>query len=152
MKRSCMLFILILLSGLSNAQHLKSPQKMKLNAGIITSKLAETKEFYTNILGFGISYENDFYLLLHAPGKQAELSFLLPNHASQQPLFQQPFQGQGMYLTIEVEDVDRLYQELKKKKVEIKIDLRNEPWGDRHFAISDPNGIAIDLVKYTRPE
>lgn len=125
---------------------------MKLNAGIITSKLAETKAFYTHILGFGVSFENDFYLLLHTPGKQAELSFLLPGHASQQPLFHPVFQGEGMYLTIEVEDVDQIYQELKKKKVDIKIDIRNEPWGDRHFAITDPNGIAIDIVKYTDPE
>lgn len=125
---------------------------MKLNAGIITSKLAETKAFYTGLLGFGVSFENDFYLLLHAPGKQAELSFLLPEHSSQQPLFHPPFQGQGMYLTIEVEDVDLIYQELKKKKVDIRIDIRNEPWGDRHFAITDPNGIAIDIVKYTDPE
>lgn len=124
---------------------------MKLNAGIITSKLAETKAFYTDILGFGVSFENDFYLLLHAPGKQSELSFLLPGHASQQALFHQAFQGQGMYLTIEVEDIDLMYQELKKK-IEIKIDIRDEPWGDRHFAITDPNGIAIDIVKYTDPE
>jgi uncharacterized glyoxalase superfamily protein PhnB len=54
-----------------------------------------------------------------------------------------------MYLTIEVEDVDKLYKELKKKGVRIEIDLRDEPWGDRHFAISDPNGIGIDLVRYS---
>jgi uncharacterized glyoxalase superfamily protein PhnB len=53
-----------------------------------------------------------------------------------------------MYLTIEVDDVDKLYSELKTKEIEIKIELRDEPWGDRHFAISDPNGIAIDIVKY----
>ncbi|RYY52113.1 MAG: glyoxalase, partial [Chitinophagaceae bacterium] len=23
------------------------------------------------------------------------------------------------------------------------------PWGDRHFAITDPNGVGIDLVKYS---
>jgi len=122
---------------------------MKLNAGIITNKLAETKTFYTTILDFGVIFENEFYLLLHTPNKEAEISFLLPNHPSQQPLFQKPFQGQGMYLTIEVEDVDKVYNELKKKGVEIKIDIRNEPWGDRHFAIQDPNGIGIDIVKYS---
>jgi catechol 2,3-dioxygenase-like lactoylglutathione lyase family enzyme len=106
--------------GLSIAQQLKPQQKMKLNAGIITSKLAETKAFYTTILGFGVSFENDFYLLLHTPGKQAELSFLLPGHASQQPLFHPEFQGQGMYLTIEVEDVDLIYQELKKDEDQLK--------------------------------
>jgi catechol 2,3-dioxygenase-like lactoylglutathione lyase family enzyme len=123
--------------------------KMKLNAGIITAKLAETKDFYTKTLGFGVTFENEFYLLMHTPNKEAELSFLLPDHPSQQVLFQKPFQGQGMYLTIEVDDVDMVYSSLKKKGVTINIDIRNEPWGDRHFAIEDPNGIGIDIVKYS---
>lgn len=122
---------------------------MKLNAGIITPKLAETKAFYTEILGFGVTFENEFYLLLHTPNHEAEISFLLPNHPSQQPVFQSPFQNQGVYLTIEVADVDRLYKELKQKNVELVVDLRDEPWGDRHFAIQDPNGIGIDIVKYS---
>lgn len=122
---------------------------MKLNAGIVTSRLAETKAFYTQTLGFGITFENEFYLLLHTPGGGSEISFLLPHHPSQQPLFHKAFPGQGMYLTIEVDDVDKLYKELKNKGVPIQIDLRDEPWGDRHFAISDPNGIGIDLVKYS---
>ena len=121
---------------------------MKLNAGIVTDKIAETRAFYTEVLNFGVTFENEFYLLLHTPDEQNEISFLLPNHPSQQPLFHQPFNGQGMYLTIEVDDVDKIYKSLKKKGIEIKIDLRDEPWGDRHFAISDPNGIGIDIVKY----
>ncbi|CEN51796.1 VOC family protein [Capnocytophaga canis] len=125
---------------------------MKLNAGIITKKLAETKAFYTEILNFGVSFENEFYLLLHTPNQEAEISFLLPNHPSQQPIFQKPFQNQGVYLTIEVENVDEVYKELKNKNIPIEIELRNEPWGDRHFAIKDPNGIGIDIVTYTKPE
>ena len=130
----------------------KNQIKMKLNAGIITEKMAETKTFYTKILGFGVTFENEFYLLLHTPNKEAEISFLLPNHPSQQPIFQKKFNGQGMYLTIEVDDVDKIYAEMKKKKVDIKIDIRNEEWGDRHFAIQDPNGIGIDIVKYSPKE
>ena len=122
---------------------------MKLNAGIVTSKLAETKNFYTKHLNFGVTFENDFYLLMHTPGQGAEISFLLPDHPSQQSLFQKSFKGQGMYLTIEVDDVDRIYREIKSTGVEIKIELRDEPWGDRHFAIQDPNGIGIDIVKYS---
>lgn len=127
----------------------KKSYNMKLNAGIITPKLAETKTFYTEKLGFGVTFENEFYLLLHTPNREAEISFLLPKHPSQQALFQEPFQNQGVYLTIEVDDVDSIYQNLKEQGVEIKIDIRNEPWGDRHFAIQDPNGVGIDFVKYT---
>lgn len=142
--------LLILLSGAAH-RALNQPTIMKLNAGIITSRIQETKAFYTEVLGFGITFENDFYLLMHTPDQQAQLSFLLPGHPSQQPLFHQPFTGQGVYLTIEVDDVDRLYQELKQKSVPIRIELRTEPWGDRHFAIEDPNGVGIDLVTYSPP-
>lgn len=122
---------------------------MKLNAGIITNKLAATKSFYTEVLGFGVTFENEFYLLMHTPGHTSELSFLLPDHPSQQSLFQPAFGGQGVYLTIEVDDVDKLYEEIRNKGIDIKIEIRDEPWGDRHFAIQDPNGVGIDLVKYS---
>ena len=100
---------------------------MKLNAGIITEKLAESKAFYTQVLQFGVTFENDFYLLLHTPNQEAEISFLLPNHPSQQPLFQKSFTQQGVYLTIEVENVDDYYHKLKEQGVPIAIDLREEP-------------------------
>lgn len=125
---------------------------MKLNAGIITTRIQETKAFYTEYLNFGVTFENEFYLLLHTRGHSSELSFLLPEHPSQQPLFQKAFCGEGVYLTIEVNDVDALFDDLKQKGVPIEIDLRDEPWGDRHFAIRDPNGIGIDLVKYAPPQ
>jgi len=125
---------------------------MKLNAGVITEKLAESKAFYSRNLGFGITFENEFYLLMHTPNKQTEISFLLPNHPTQQPFFQKAYSGKGMYLTIEMDEVDSLYNELKSKGVDIKVDLRDEAWGDRHFSIEDPNGIGIDIVKYSSPD
>lgn len=129
----------------------KKDLKMKLNAGIITEKIDETKKFYSEALGFGVTFENDFYLLMHTPNHSAFLSFLLPNHPTQKSLFQKPFQQQGMYLTIEVDNVDEYYKMIKDKGIDIKIELRNEPWGDRHFAIQDPNGIGIDIVTYKAP-
>jgi catechol 2,3-dioxygenase-like lactoylglutathione lyase family enzyme len=154
MKHICSLtFIITIFSVVSAYSQTKSvtpnTTTMKMNAGIVTTKLAESKAFYTSNLGFGVTFENEFYLLLHSPNKQAELSFLLPDHPTQQPLFQKAFQGQGVYLTIEVDDVDKLYKDLKQKGVAIKIELRDEPWGDRHFAIEDPNGVGVDIVKYS---
>lgn len=143
--------VMVCAAALSQQSH-KKTDSMKLNAGIITEKMEETKKFYTEILDFGVSFENEFYILLHTPNGEAQLSFLLPDHPSQKPIFQKPFKGQGMYLTIEVDDVDKLYNELKQKEVAIEIEIRNEPWGDRHFAIVDPNGIGIDFVTYTAPQ
>lgn len=150
--KKIMLFIAtvcLMANGYSQTKSLNQPKKMKLNAGIVTSKIAETKAFYMDHLNFGVTFENEFYLLLHTPAHEAEISFLLPNHPSQQSLFHKPFQGQGIYLTIEVENVDEVYKKLKSKGIPIKIDIRNESWGDRHFAIEDPNGVAIDIVTYS---
>jgi catechol 2,3-dioxygenase-like lactoylglutathione lyase family enzyme len=112
---------------------IKNQNKMKLNAGVLTTKLAESKAFYTNYLGFGVTFENEFYLLLHTPNHEAEISFLLPNHPSQQPFFHKPFLGQGMYLTIEVDDVDSIYNDLKKKGVTIKVEHPKRTLGRQAF-------------------
>lgn len=122
---------------------------MKLNAGVVTEKIKESKDFYSKVLGFGVTFENDFYLLMHTPSGQYEISFLLPNHPSQQPLFRAPFSGSGMYLTIEVDDVESLYEKIISMGVKVEIELRQEPWGDKHFAVRDPNGIGVDIVRYT---
>lgn len=125
---------------------------MKMNAGIITENIKESKEFYTNVLDFGVTFENEFYLLMHTPDHSAEISFLLPNHPSQEPIFQKASNGQGTYLTIEVDNVDEHYEKIKAKNAHIVVDLKDEVWGDRHFAIVDPNGIGIDIVTYSKPE
>jgi len=74
MKKIMIVFTLICLAFVVNAQT-KNKKKMKLNAGIISTKLAESKAFYTGILGFGVTFENEFYLLLHTPDRSDEISF-----------------------------------------------------------------------------
>lgn len=149
---------IILIAGISIAlvaygavPELKGQTTMKLNAGIITKKLSETKEFYTGKLGFTVIFENEFYLLLQTPGGSDQISFLVPDHPTQRPVFQSAFAGKGVYLTIEVENADTEYKRVKALGIPIEIELRNEEWGDRHFAIKDPNGIGIDIVTYTKP-
>lgn len=125
---------------------------MKLNAGIITSKLKETKEFYIEKLGFGIVAELDWFIQLHTPNKDFEISFMAPNLPSQPPIFSPEFNNKGIFLTIEVEDVDAWYEEIKKRGIPIEVEMKDETWGDRHFAVVDPNGIGIDFVHHTPPQ
>jgi catechol 2,3-dioxygenase-like lactoylglutathione lyase family enzyme len=124
---------------------------MRLNAGIITTKLQESKMFYKEVLGFGVTFENEWFVLLHTPDKSTEIGFLQPQLPFQDPLFQTAFPGKGVYFTIEVEEVDTLYHQLKARGITIEVELRDEPWGDRHFAILDPNGIGVDIVTYSGP-
>jgi catechol 2,3-dioxygenase-like lactoylglutathione lyase family enzyme len=127
----------------------KKEKSMKLNAGVITTKLAETKKFYQEVLGFEIRFESDWFILLNAPGGKDEIAFLLPDHPSQAKIFQPAFGGRGVFLTIEVDDVDTEYKRIREMKIPVEVELRDEQWGDRHFAIVDPNGIGVDVVTHT---
>ncbi len=122
---------------------------MKLNAGIITTKLSESKKFYQDVLGFGIRYESDWFVLMHTPDGSDEIAFMLPDQASQAPVFQPVFGGKGVFFTIEVDDVDAEYKRISELKVPIEVELKDEEWGDRHFAVLDPNGIGVDIVRHT---
>lgn len=147
--------ILILIALLTdmhiNSSNLNSPD-MKLNAGIITTKLQETKQFYLQTLNFTVKFENEWFILLQTPDGNDQLAIMQPDHPSQQKIFQPAFSGKGIFLTIEVDDVNAEYERIKKSGTPIEVELRNEPWGDRHFAIVDPNGIGVDIVKYTAPQ
>jgi catechol 2,3-dioxygenase-like lactoylglutathione lyase family enzyme len=152
MNKSLVVIFLVLSTGPLAHSQISDTPRMKLNAGIITAKLKETRSFYQEILKFGITFENEFYMLMHTPGHQYEISFLLPDHPSQNRIFQTAFTGKGLYLTLEVDDVDCEYKRISALGVPIEVELRDEPWGDRHFAIVDPNGIGIDIVTYSAPK
>lgn len=42
-------------------------------------------------------------------------------------------------------------QRLREAGVEITMPLREEPWGERLFQITDPNGLIIQFVEWTTP-
>ena len=119
---------------------------MKLNVGIITQYINESKTFYIDKLGFEIVFENEWFLLISTPDGKYNLAFMIPDHPSQKPIFQNEFNGKGIFITIEVQNVDEKYEEIKKLNIPIEVEIRDEEWGDRHFAIVDPNGIGIDFV------
>ena len=122
---------------------------MRLHTGFITDKLEESKEFYVGNFGFEVQFESDWFVLLKVGN--SELAFMVPNHPSQRPVFQSQFNGKGAWVTLEVEDVDAEFERVKQLGIPIEIELRDEEWGDRHFAVVDPNGIGVDVIIFSQP-
>lgn len=118
--------------------------------GIVTSKLQESKEFYTKNLEFSVKFENEWFVLLERDGR--EVAFMIPNLAFQNQIFRGEFGGKGLWLTIEVSDVEAEYKRIQNLDVSLVVELRQEEWGETHFSIVDPNGIGVDFVKYKTPE
>lgn len=123
---------------------------MSFYNGIITSKIKETKVFYTEKLCFTVRFENEWFVLLERD--EREIAFMLPKLEFQNEIFRDEFGGKGLWLTIEVENVEAEYKKIKNSDVAIAVELRTEDWGETHFSVVDPNGIGIDFVHYKSPE
>ena len=123
---------------------------MKLWSGVVTEKVQESKHFYVRLFDCEVVYETDWFVLLELGGP--ELGFMSPNLESQAPIFRPAFQGKGVWITVDVDDADAEHQRIQTLGVTIEVALRDEPWGDRHFVVIDPNGIAVDVVQRRQPE
>ncbi len=81
----------------------------RVDATISTSKLQESKEFYMKHFDYKLVFESDWYIELIMPGVScAGISFTLPQREAGEF-----FNGKGLILSFEVEDVDAEYERLK---------------------------------------
>lgn len=57
----------------------------------------------------------------------------------------------GLILAFTVTDLEAEERRLCGEGVAITMPLREEPWGERLFQVTDPNGIVIQLVEWVTP-
>ncbi|MFI6481325.1 VOC family protein [Nonomuraea sp. NPDC050663] len=113
---------------------------------ICTSKIDESREFYTEVMGFETTFEADWYVSLRLPGAVPyELALLDFQHPTLPAAYRAPVQG--LLLNFEVEDVDAEYERLVVRGgLKAELELRSEDFGQRHFIVADPNGVLIDVI------
>lgn len=114
---------------------------------ICTAKLPETKAFYLDNFPFETTFEADWYVSLRLKGERPfELALLDYRHETIPEGFRKPFAG-GLLVNFEVEDVDGVYRAFRAAGLPVRLELRDEAFGQRHFITSDPNGVLIDVIK-----
>jgi uncharacterized glyoxalase superfamily protein PhnB len=122
-----------------------------LYAVIVTEQHAECRAFYVRWFGFQVVFEATWFAYLVATGDHGfGLAFMTPDHPSQPP-GPETFTGQGMFLTLQVEDAAAEFERLKRAGLPIAYPLRDEPWGQRRFAVVDPAGTWVDVVEQIEP-
>ena len=122
---------------------------MRLSVEVYTPKITESKAFYCTHLGFRIKQELEgFVVLQHVVDTAYEIMFCVPDSPFVDPLFRPAYTGQGLIFQMEVGNVNAEYSRLQKEGVPITLPLKDEPVNGRHFTVSDPNGILVDIVEY----
>jgi catechol 2,3-dioxygenase-like lactoylglutathione lyase family enzyme len=116
---------------------------------IITAKFTQSRAFYQK-LGFTPVFDGEWYCqLVWADFPSVQLGLMKPGHETQPAIFHTATLGEGSVLCLEVEDAGIAAKELRNADFEFAMELRDEPWGQRHFALLDPNGVRIDVASQT---
>jgi catechol 2,3-dioxygenase-like lactoylglutathione lyase family enzyme len=118
----------------------------------VTKKIPATKKFYQQWFGYEIVFESTWFILLASPGEHPTLLAFIDEEHPSSPPSPRVFSGDGAFYTLDVTDAKALYDAMKTGGAEFTYHLKDEPWGQRRFAVTDPNGIWIDVVEQIQPQ
>ena len=115
---------------------------------IQTKHIDESREFYVRYFNARITFDCGWYVSLHLgdADNSPELAFMSPQQPSDKP-----FSGTGLTYNFQVDDVDQEYNRLKEAGITPIMPPEDHPWGDRGFAIQDPNGMVIYIYTSIEP-
>ncbi|PRY00618.1 VOC family protein [Allonocardiopsis opalescens] len=118
---------------------------------LCTTALAESRAFYTSLLGFEPTFAADWYVSLRRADAPAyELALVDAGHPSVPEGFGVP--ARGLLLNLEVDDVDAEYERLVRRAgLRPVLELRSEDFGQRHFIVADPGGVLVDVITPIEP-
>lgn len=120
---------------------------------LMTEQVEATAEFYRNHFGFETVFEADWYVSLRLTRDARtsfELAVLKPGHPTVPAAYRHSVNG--LILNFEVDDADAEYDRLiVREKLPLRLDLRDEEFGQRHFMTNDPNGVLIDVIQIIPP-
>lgn len=117
---------------------------------LMTGDVAGTAAFYKEHFRFEALFESDWYVHLRSTeDKRVNLGLVQGDHETI------PESGRGrvsgLLINFEVRDPDAVYERVKAAGLPILLSLRDEPFGQRHFITTDPNGVLIDVIKPIPP-
>lgn len=111
---------------------------------VVADDLAAMRDFYTGFLGFTAAYDSDWFIDLQSPGEPLlEIGVWVAGHELLPAGLAGP--PQGVMIDVVVDDVDRSYADARDRALEILIELRDEPYGQRRFVTKDPAGTFVEV-------
>jgi catechol 2,3-dioxygenase-like lactoylglutathione lyase family enzyme len=110
----------------------------RIKPNIRSDHFAESREFYNHVIGLEGGDGLDWILFFGTDKREVELSVMkLDIKAHVHP-----------DVSIEVDDVDNVYERAVAAGAEIVYPLTDEEWGLRRFFVRDPNGAVINVTEH----
>ena len=124
---------------------------MKITASAISltvDDVAASAAFMKGHFGFSEDMAADGFVSLSRDDAGFNLIFLRTGLASFKPERLRGRRADGLLVAFVVDDVDGEYRRLQDQGVPITTPIETEPWGERYFQVTDPNGVTIQLVQW----
>jgi uncharacterized glyoxalase superfamily protein PhnB len=116
-----------------------------ISSCITTTKVEASRDFYVKYFGAKITFDCGWYVNLQFGKESSNLQFMAPQPG--QPICN----PRGLGYNFFVADVDAEYNLLMSAGLEPVMPLEDHPWGDRGFAVQDPNGVALYIYSEREP-
>src|SRR5438552_11896177 len=108
---------------------------------LFVENLAATKQFYAEVFGLAIHYEDDESAVFNFGNTLINLLRATAAHELIAPaIVAPPDAGARLQLTIDVDDVDTMCAELASRGVTLLNGPMDRPWGIRTASFRDPGG------------
>ncbi len=117
---------------------------LSLNVNDVDASARFVKEHF----GFAEDMAADGFVSLSRSDAGMNLIFLRAGLESFQPKAQRDRTAGGLLVVFVVDGIDDEYQRLQREGVPITTPIQTEPWGERFFQVTDPNGVVIQLVQW----
>jgi uncharacterized glyoxalase superfamily protein PhnB len=117
---------------------------------LMTNNVSATAAFFRNHLDFETTFDADWYVSLRR--ERHELAVLDAAHETI-PDGHRGRSTSGILLNLEVDDVDAEYRRLVVEgPLDAVLPIRSEAFGQRHFIVSGPDGVLIDVITPIEPD
>lgn len=116
-----------------------------LSPCIATHQVEISRDFYVQHFDAKVVFDCGWYVSLQFGGKNTSLQFMAPQAD------QVACNPAGLTYNFCVDDVDVEHRTLVAKGVPITLPIADHPWGDRGFAVTDPNGITLYIYAEREP-
>jgi catechol 2,3-dioxygenase-like lactoylglutathione lyase family enzyme len=126
---------------------------VKITASAVSLNVEDvdsSRDFLTSHFGFRQEMAADGFVSLSREDTGMNVVFLRRGLTSL-PDDQRGDRADGVILAFVVDDLEAELDRLIAEGVAITMPLREEPWGERAFQVTDPNGILVQLVGWNGP-
>jgi predicted enzyme related to lactoylglutathione lyase len=124
---------------------------LQITASAISLNVADpaaSAAFAREHFGFTEEMAADGFVSLSRADAGFNLIYLRTGLESFKPDSMRGHAADGILVAFVVDAIDEEYERIKDAGVPITTPIQTEPWGERFFQVTDPNGVVLQLVQW----